>query len=68
MRPDPRDLQTDFTDEATLMLGDFPGFQEPIFNEEAALEAIAMQVDDCYNLESAMSPDLHFRGFDRSTV
>ena len=50
------------------MPGGFPGFQHPIFNEEAALEAIPMEAEDSYILESAMSAELYFRGHDSSIV
>jgi hypothetical protein len=36
MRAEPKDMLTDYTDEATFMPAGFSAFQARIFNEEAA--------------------------------
>ena len=51
-------MQTACTDEATFMPPGFSAFQARIFNEEAAQEAVPLQVDDCFLRDSARDPEL----------
>ena len=68
MLEDPRDMQTDYTDEATLMPAGFSPFQPRIFNLEAVCEAVALQVDDCFPRESARNPELESRALRGSNI
>jgi len=58
MRADPRDMLTDYSDEATLMPAGFSAYQARFFNEEAVCEAVALEVDDCYIRDSARDHEL----------
>ena len=48
------------------MPADFPGFQHLILNEEAASEAIALEVHNCYIHDSSRDSELHFQGLETS--
>jgi hypothetical protein len=41
---------------------DFPGFQDLIWNEEAASEAMALEVHHCFIHDSTRDPELNFGG------
>jgi len=68
MLADSRDMQTDYTDEATLMPAGSSAYRARFLNEEAVCEAVALQVDDCFLHESARNPELEGRALRGSNI